>query len=413
MSSIFQTARCARTELVGHDGSFVIVAIPSPDASMVVVRELVSTDRSCKNTIKDMHGRLIAHLGTEGSYFVWSPDSSRLIVVRSRHEMELFEVSGKRDDGASALGLLPGCNPMLSEPITFSQNSSRLLIRPTLNDYHVFDRDGHLMVQFTQVTAPAKTAQLSPDGNQVLIEVVSNLGLIIRNASTGQPVAAKLFVRGDIVYSACWAPDSVHIVVSLFQFGGNRPDHVVVWNTMDDTLVPVGEYAKGPVSMIWSPNGQTLTVTARDRVESLHVENKNNKYRIEKKWQVNTQVLPYCAHWSSDSETLAVIDGRLREVRTYGKSGNLLSVVTLSGVLRYPHLSRTNSHVFDMADDDFHTRSICLVRWTPITHRMFSRHLRKLVFDLMLVARWCEETGWKTLPRLPMELWLMVFEFLV
>lgn len=391
----------------------------SPSAAMIAVVELSGPNESdTKVRITDIAGRTIAELG-RGAHPVWSPDSTRLTIERVSNSgqfdfgrlfdnLELFQVDEHGRFVSIVMGL-PGKNPK------WNQDSSGFFTKDVPQVPRcVFDRDGRqTFISIQQVRRYQYTAEWSPNGKLLLA-----LNPRERTISV-YDIHGKRTYTSTVAYeysSVCWAYDSAHLAVVPCSHKRQAEDkwQTTVLNTQDDTSTyfDAGDHVN---CLSWSPDSTRLLVVHPGCIDIREGRSLIMMTSVPKVAVMEAFVpSPSNPVWSSDSSKLAVCAGIPPTVVVYSRDGQHLTSIPLRRSM-YFNLSNNFTYMFTRCED---IKVTCLVKWSDRTNYMFNnKQLRKTVFVMMMVWHTLDfdskqQTPRLGLPRVPMELWLMVLGFL-
>lgn len=406
--------KSSRVTTFEDDETRALTGVMSPDASMIAIIYRINGDPTeqlglSAVAVKTRDGRVVARLG-RGVLPVWSPDSSRLIVRRSAFASELFQIDSEMQL-TSVRADLPGTCP------EWNPSSTVVLMSSQPSIYRMFDRSGRPVGLPIMRPLTTTVAGWSPDGLYVLLNEMYGRVFSVHNHAGGQAIAIASFEgRPNIVK---WAYDSSHLVVL-------SDAQVSIRDIRDDTEVRL-DTCSTPYALDWSPDATRLAVSYRDSVEILRGEEKNGKLTWNRIATVPNLLfnmpidasaiftLPPRPEWTSDSSKLAVFSAEPSSISVFTRDGRPLSVIAMHYNAFHPSLSSNFTHLLSMIGEQLSVT--CLAKWTYRTNHMFNKQFRRTVFVMMMVwhtldADSNQPTSSLRLPRVPMELWLMVLGFL-
>lgn len=394
------------------------VATLSPNSRMVAISVPSDVGFDVTTCITDRDGNIVNDLGT-GLHPMWSPDSTRFTIERSQNSTELFQSDGS-GQFVSIAPKLPGEDPL------WNQDCSKFTVRGAPLQY-IFDRDGRQVCDPINSGYNADTMGWSPDGEYLLMYDYLTHVATVYNGKGVQTYTKSTF-RMEWPHHVHWAYDSSHLAMAA------SATKVMVWDIRDDTSVTfrTGNRVR---YLSWSPDATRLAVVTTSDTEKFggDIEFRDGKslklvvtvpvpVMMIQMTAAGIMSMPLSPCWSEDSSKFAVLSRRPLAVMVFSKEGKRLSTV-LQNTAQCHELSNDFMYLLSKGHQD--VTVTCLVRWSDRTNHMFSRQFRETVRTVLCVASLLDKednerqlqhsqglpraTG---LPRLPMEIWLHILDFL-
>lgn len=399
----------------------LIAAEPSPNGAMVAVMERVSGHAPNPplyiTRIVDRNNVSILHLDLYSRQFIWSPDSQRLIVIVERGDRAVLVGVGAAG-AAGAVGPITVIShdipwvPWDEQPRVWSPDSLRFVVQWRVGDFRVYDRNANISKEFSSYGA--QMIDWSPDNKHILMDkgpVVGEIVMEVRevgemgSGDVSAHVRHRVSAEGGPMYvlKTAWATDSENIALVTFQ---SSQAYVTVWNTKTNAIHTL-KVLGNPKDISWSANSKVLAVACGSNLSLFRKGDYGRPYVLE---VPTTRV-----QWSKNGKTTLVSIGG-GHVRIYRDNSEQPSTIQLPfREIELPKyygykgqlLSPDNDWIFGRDDTSF--RSMYLHKWSDKTNMMFNQEFRRIVFILMNISKKLDERR-IPIPRLPTEVWLLVFE---
>lgn len=388
--------------------------------------------------VRDVKGDMVFELaGGKVDGLLWSPKSDRLIVERPKETAELFAISkvskdkkdkkDEKDDKdeyvSTSIRMIPAScrNPVATRNwflwSPWSPDSSKFIGWNEQNDYLIFDKDGICQCTIRLGRRTRATVEWSLDGNLLLFRFPDWLGIYTSRDGhrIGEIEGNNITIKG-----AGWAPDSRRVAI-MIRDGVLSALKLVLWDITDNSLHEVAVNVTSHQRAVfegfhWSPDSSSLAAGFEKCVDIYDIQQSELKVTIDTRLDL--------ARWSRDSSRLINIMNRGGAndpaiVRTYDTDGNTTREIFLQGMGAAYALSTCGRFVFGRSHNDV-TSYGCVSyvgEWNDRTHHMFGRDFKRVIFLLMSIRAMMEaapvvHAGSRalSLPRLPMEVWLLVFQ---
>ena len=109
-----------------------------------------------------------------------------------------------------------------------------------------------------QLSGYVKGAEWSPDGNLLLVGEVSDDGIQVNDAETGE-IRLKVYGTSDNVQLFAWSPDGEN-------FASVNDQTIQIWETVTGNLVQTIPTGQAVITdLVWNPNGETLASSGMDK----------------------------------------------------------------------------------------------------------------------------------------------------
>lgn len=375
----------------------------APNATMIAATGLSETvGPEPEMCVIDRDGRIIDKLGP-GYCPVWSPDSTRLIIDWHPNLKKLFRVNSKGQIESTSTNI-PGNIPM------WNKTSTRILMRGHQHAesprYLMLDKNGGQVCDPIWTASELDLVGWSPDGQRLLVFNRVTQTMTVYDDQGRQTLTQKLSC-GLWCSRMFWAHDSTHVLVAP---SASERHRTTILNIQDNTYA-VFDFKDYESILRWSPDGSRVCIVANRYTDIRDGINLSLVATVPECIAACCTVFP---HWSSDSSKLAVYRG-MSIIAVYNRDGQPLSVISLLNGFQSPRLSNDFMHLLTGNKEE--VRVTCLAKWSDRTNYMFSKQHRRTVFVMMMVWHALDidskqQTPSLGLPRVPMELWLMVLDFL-
>lgn len=287
----------------------------------------------------------------------------------------------------------------------------------------------------------------SPDGAQIVLGCLANT-VEIWNAVTGLRVHVFRY-HDSSVMGVAWSPDGATIASC------SRDATVRLWDTI---RMRPGRVLRGHESMVvcvaWSPDGALIasgshdkTVRLWDAVSGLPstILLNNNDWVRDVAWSPDGTQIAICSGfivklWNAVSGLPGmVLRGHSQLVRNAAWLPDSVAIISCS--IQSVRLCAVNTNLPDREFTDSHSwysnmdlspngktiaigchKGVAIIPvcpWSDRDNRLFGPHVRSIVFYMMCVRHRLEQHAFFSrsppvmLPKLPMVLWLLIFELLL
>lgn len=307
--------------------------------------------------------------------------------------------------------------------ITWSPNSLMFAVKDSQAGCLIIGRDGNVLSHIA-AGALAVEAEWSPNSERLLLEHEWSFRghergfetvLEVYTIDNGNPIARETFGGG--VLSARWAPDSVRIAVLVAP--SNGPVQLLLWNVRDRRVIVANTAdAKnsGRVNLHWSPDGESVAAAYEQSIDIYDAHLDGGKVSIDvparlARWYGNSSMLMAAGTRTGNHDTVCTLD----------RNGDILRKIPFRGMMHATSLSSNNLFLCGEGYDQ-EIYVAYMGKWSPRTNHLFSRDLRSIIFRMLVVRQSLDmnnsverERGvapLPRLPRLPLEVWFLIFEMI-
>lgn len=217
--------------------------------------------------------------------------------------------------------------------------------------------------------------------------VLSADGALLASADFGRSVNLWHMPEGTpghilpnpiVVYSMAFSPCAPQLVV-----GGAVQPCLALWDPHQGTLVRRLTCDSTPLGVAWSPDGKRLAVRDQGGIALLDASS-GARLLQEDTFRKTEHTLSNC--------TTDVVFASSGKQIVFGVNTSAIGIVSAYGAISGA------------------VRIWTVCKWSDRTHHLFSPEFKQMVFHLMCVRDRLHQT--RSLPFLPVEMWLLVFEHL-
>lgn len=227
---------------------------------------------------------------------VWSPDSTRLLTVSERNEVQVWGTGGTQ------LASFPAVPGGFSQ-VSWSPDSERILTLSPTDEGQVWDAprtDAQAAdMQLQRMTLRGGKGEWSPDGGTRILTISDAPNVRVWNREQ-LGLGVVLTRHRDRVISASWSPDGDH-VLSVSEHGALQ---IHDRDGNEASIAPRGQRSETFYGAAWSPNSEQIVTLSADH---LRLWTANGEYLRGIEIDGPNSLGPSPVAWSSEAERIMTV----------------------------------------------------------------------------------------------------------